>query len=56
MGKNPTASKLEALAMTLENEGYWKLAGHYRGEALRRELSAPPHESDLGDRGDEANT
>lgn len=52
LGKNPTVSKLEALAMTLENEGCWKLAGHYREEALRRELDAPP-DHDSRERGDE---
>jgi hypothetical protein len=52
LGKNPTVSKLEALAMTLENEGCWKLAGHYREEALRKELDSPS-ESDAHERGDE---
>ncbi|MEI6232666.1 MAG: tetratricopeptide repeat protein [Planctomycetota bacterium] len=41
LGQNPSASKLEALATQLEKEGCWKLAGHYREEALRRELDGP---------------
>ena len=52
LGKNPTVSKLEALAMTLENEGCWKLAGHYREKALRKELDAPP-DQDAREHGDE---
>lgn len=38
LGKDPSPRKLESLASMLENEGFWKLAGHYREEALRREL------------------
>ncbi len=49
LGNNPTASKLEALAMQLENEGCWKLAGHYREEALRRELDGNGGPSEGGD-------
>ena len=52
LGNNPTASKLEALANQLENEGCWKLAGHYREEALRKELDGPGTTGD-GERGDE---
>ena len=52
LGKNPTASKLEALAMQLENEGCWKLAGHYREEALKRELDGPGGHTEP-ERGDE---
>ncbi len=52
LGANPTVSKLEALANQLETEGCWKLAGHYREEALRRELDGPGSSGDE-ERGDE---
>ncbi len=53
LGKNPTASKLEALATQLESEGCWKLAGHYREVARRMELGGPGRDGEAGDRGDE---
>ena len=48
LGTNPTASKIEALVSTLESEGLWKLAGHYRDEAFKRGLSQPNDDDDGG--------
>ncbi|HYG73503.1 MAG TPA: tetratricopeptide repeat protein [Planctomycetota bacterium] len=52
LGKNPTASRIEALVSHLENEGLWSLAGHYREVAFRKGLSsdgggAPDSEEDV---------
>jgi tetratricopeptide (TPR) repeat protein len=38
LGANPSASRIEELVSQLENEGFWRLAGHYREEAFRRGL------------------
>jgi tetratricopeptide (TPR) repeat protein len=54
LGTNPSASRIEELVSQLENEGFWRLAGHYREEAFRRGLSfetgpSDHHRDDDGD-------